>query len=58
MDKRAGYYIRRCDYRGLLEREAALRSRRLGPDNATIRIAWRTYFDSVGLRWTPSASGR
>jgi hypothetical protein len=59
LDKRAGYYVgSAANYRGLLEAKMLHYDNRarLGPDNPTLQDSpWRTYFDSLGLRWTPSA---
>ncbi len=59
MDKRAGYHFGiTANYRGLLELHALHYDNRadLAPYSATIQDStWRTYFDSLGARWTPSA---
>jgi hypothetical protein len=59
LDKRAGYYAGiSSNYRGLLEAQMLHYDNRarLGPDSPVIQDSpWRTYFDSMGLRWTPSA---
>jgi hypothetical protein len=59
LDKRAGYYVgTTANYRGLVEvRVLHYDNRaRLGPDNDRINDdPWRTRFESLGLRWTPTA---
>ena len=60
LDKRAGYYAGvAVNYRGLLEARALHYDNRanLATEEST-KIndsAWLTYFESLGLRWTPSA---
>ena len=59
LDKRAGYYAGAAlNYRGLLEARVLHYDNRarISHDNATIRDdPWVTYFESMGLRWTPTA---
>jgi hypothetical protein len=59
LDKRAGYYAgTAANYRGLLEARVLHYDNRarLSPDNPKIGDdPWETYFDSMGLRWTPTA---
>ncbi|MDE2220056.1 MAG: hypothetical protein KGJ52_06725 [Gammaproteobacteria bacterium] len=58
MDKRAGYHAGLSgNYRGLLELHALHYDNRasLAPYSETIDdTTWRTYFDSLGARWTPT----
>ncbi len=58
LDKRAGYYAgAAANYRGLLEARLLHYDNRvrLSPDDPRIQDdPWKTYFDSVGLRWTPT----
>ena len=59
LDKRAGYYLGlTAKYRGLLEARALHYDNRADLNAEAPKIndaAWHTYFDSLGLRWTPSA---
>ena len=59
LDKRAGYYAgATSNYRGLLEARVLHYDNRvrISPDNPKIDDdPWLTYFDSMGLRWTPTA---
>jgi len=59
LDKRAGYYVgTTANYRGLVEARLLHYDNRarLGPDNDRINDdPWRTRFESLGLRWTPTA---
>ncbi len=59
LDKRAGYYAgTAANYRGLLEARLHHYDNRarLSPDDPRIQDdPWKTYFDSLGLRWTPTA---
>jgi hypothetical protein len=59
LDKRAGYSAGvTVNYRGLLEARMLHYDNRvrLGPDAPKINDdPWLTYFDSMGLRWTPTA---
>ena len=58
LDKRAGYYLGlSANYRGLLEARALHYDNRANLNAEAPKIqdaAWHTYFDSLGLRWTPS----
>ncbi len=60
LDKRAGYYVgTSANYRGLLEARMLHYDNRarLGPANPSIGDdPWETYFDSLGLRWTPTSN--
>jgi len=57
LDRRAGYYLTSSmRYRGLVELRALHYDNRANFTETSIAIndsAWRTYFDSVGARWTP-----
>src|SRR5258706_2824496 len=59
LDKRAGYYAGvSANYRGLMEARMLHYDNRarLSPDNPKIQDdPWETYFDSLGLRLTPTA---
>jgi hypothetical protein len=59
MDRRAGYQAGlNFGYRGLLQLRALHYDNRADPSVYASRIndvAWQTYFDSAGLRWTPDA---
>jgi hypothetical protein len=59
LDKRAGYYTGiSSKYRDLLEARVLHYDNRarISADNPTIQDdPWKTYFDSIGLRWTPTS---
>ena len=59
MDQRAGYYVgASMKFRGLLEARVLHYDNRANLAAAAPKInddAWLTYFDSLGLRWTPTA---
>lgn len=59
IDRRAGYYLgATVKYRGLLEARALHYDNRANLAATADKIeddAWLTYFESLGLRWTPSA---
>ena len=58
LDKRAGYHAGvTANYRGLLELHALHYDNRADLAPYSTKIAdstWRTYFDSLGARWTPT----
>lgn len=58
LDRRAGYYLASSvRYRGLLELRALHYDNRANLAATSAKIqdsAWATYFESLGLRWTPT----
>jgi hypothetical protein len=58
LDRRAGYYLTSSiRYRGLVELRALHYDNRANYTDISAAIgdsAWRTYFESVGARWTPT----